>query len=219
MSFWPFPKTAIEELDLGQRLGPALDVGSGSGTLADRLRTHGIDLLRLDLAPTAQLRADAMAMPFATARLGACVAANLVRHFVPSQRRDFFLEMARVLVARGSLVLVEDLPEASNAAEANYRRALDLLALVDTSRGAALELDPLLSELAPDFGQPVLDAEVMNEEPLVDPATPLRWLALHGLAGDARLLKLERNVEREGMRYGRFRICCLRRGANAWATL
>lgn len=207
MSFWPFPKTALSELRAGRVLGPGVDVGAGDGRLAARLGSAGLPLITIDNRSPAALMGDALALPFRTSSLGLCLAANLVRHLSHAGRETFFAEADRTLVAGGRFALVEDLPEADDAPALNYRRALAFLAEADPSRGTVLDLDPVLRELAPRFGEPLLDLVAQNEEPVVDAGAPLDWLLARGRGGDPGLSVLRADVAREGMRYGAFRVC------------
>jgi SAM-dependent methyltransferase len=210
MSFWPFPKTLLDELRSGLAHGTGIDLGSGDGELAARLLTEDIGLFTCDLRGPASIRLDARRLPFGTSRLGAVLAANLLRHLEPHERVGVASECARSLAPGGRLVLLEDLPEGRNEAESNYRRALELLAGADPDRGAAISLDLTVSSL-PAGLEPELDLQCENRERPRDVDLPLRWLAARGHAGSPDLQALEAAVRDHGMSYGLYRVCVFRR--------
>jgi SAM-dependent methyltransferase len=196
MSFWPFPKTLLDELRSGLAHGTGIDLGSGDGELAARLLTEDIGLFTCDLRGPASIRLDARRLPFGTSRLGAVLAANLLRHLEPHERVGVASECARSLAPGGRLV--------------NYRRALELLAGADPDRGAAISLDLTVSSL-PAGLEPELDLQCENRERPRDVDLPLRWLAARGHAGSPDLQALEAAVRDHGMSYGLYRVCVFRR--------
>lgn len=213
MSFWPFPKILLDELRAGLARGPGFEIGSGDGRLRENLSRSGIDLLTLDLRGAVDVRADARALPLARARAGAVVAGNLLRHLGAAGRQAFLDEAVRVLAPRGCLLILEDDPVGRCAADENYRRTLELLAAADPSRGSALDLGPFLDAIDGTRLGLVADLRVENEERVTDPTAPLRWLASRP-GHDARALaSLAADVERDGVRYGTFRACALRRSS------
>jgi hypothetical protein len=211
MSFWPFPKIILDELRAGLRRGIGIEVGSGDGRLSRRLGDCGIFLHALDLQAPAEVRADARALPIATAGVGLIVVGNLLRHLSEGERVGFLFEADAALAAGGRLLLLEDDPEARNAAERNYRRALGYLRDADDTRGAALDLDQLLAARPDSLSTLVVDLRVENEELIEDDVAPLRWLAARGFARRDGFREFEESVERDGMSYGRYRACVLRR--------
>ena len=211
MSFWPFPKIILDELQAGLACGVGIEIGAGEGRLTRRLAACGIPLHTMDRRPTAELCADACALPFAAGSVGLFVAGNLLRHLAEPQRARFLVEAAAALTVGGRLLLLEDDPQAREPAESNYRRALSLLSDADPTRGAALELDGVLAARPDSLSAPVVDQSVDNEEPIEDPSAPLRWLSSRGFATRAGFRELAEAVARDGMSYGRFRACVLRR--------
>ena len=127
------------------------------------------------------------------------------------QRVGFLLQSELALADKGRLLLLEDDPEARNRAERNYRLALEYLSNADPTRGAALDLDPVLAEKPDGLSSVIVDLKTENEETIEDPAAPLRWLAARGFAEQSGFREFERAVACDGMSYGRYRACVLRR--------
>jgi SAM-dependent methyltransferase len=210
MSFWPFPKKLLDELRSGLVTGTGIDLGSGDGELAARLRAEEIGLLTCDRTAPASIRLDARHVPFGTGSLGVVLAANLLRHLDTQERANVVRQCAESLAPGGRLVLLEDLPKGRNESEENYRRVLELLAAADPQRGAAISLDPTVA--SPPAGlELALDLNCENQERPKDVGLPLRWLAARGYAGSTRLRALEAAVREHGMSYGLYRACVFRR--------
>lgn len=210
MSFWPFPKTILDELSAGLARGPGVELGAGDGRLARRLGDAGLRLLTVDRQGPVDVRADARRLPLRAASCGAFVLANVLRHLRASARRAVLAECARALADGGRLLILEDEPVGRDAAEVNYRRALELLAAADPTRGAALDLDEIAPILPGAFAVEV-DERLENAESVDDPRAPLRWLAAHGPMAAVEALSVD--VERQGMAYGQYRALVLRRCA------
>jgi SAM-dependent methyltransferase len=211
MSFWPFPKTLLAELKAAAGLGPAVELGVGDGRLAARLRSAGIPILGADRVPPCDLRLDATALPFARASLGLVVAGNLLRHLPPPAREAVVLEAARALKPGGVALLLEDHPAGRNAAETNYRRTLELLAAVDPSRGAALDLAVVVEALPRGLFEVGWSGEVENGERPRQPELPLDWAAVRPGVPAGLVAGLRRDVLEQGMEYGLFQAVLLRR--------
>lgn len=211
MSFWPFPKILLDELRSGLECGVGIEVGAGEGRLSHRLADCGIHLHTLDLRAPAEFRADARALPITTGGAGLIVAGNLLRHLSEEDRVGFLIQADNALADRGRLLLLEDDPEARNAAELNYRCALEYLRDADANRGAALDLDRVLVSRPDGLLTVVVDVRVDNEEVIEDELAPLHWLAARGFARQDGFRELEEAVARDGMSYGLYRACVLRR--------
>jgi SAM-dependent methyltransferase len=211
MSFWPFPKSILGELRAGLDLGPGLELGAGGGQLRSRLESVGISLLALDRTAPADVLGDVRHLPLRNATAGVLVLANLLRHLDPPGRRACMTECSRALVPGGRLLLLEDDPVARCAAEANYREALGLLAAADPGRGTVLDLDEVLARRPAGLDEPGLDLHLENHEVVEDPLAPLRWIEATGRVGQHALVSLQGRIDREGMRYGAFRACVIRR--------
>jgi SAM-dependent methyltransferase len=211
MSFWPFPKTLLDELSRGLACGPGIELGSGSGDLSGRFRSVGIDLLTSDLGSPCDVRADALDLPFRSGHFGLVVAGNLLRHIPPTRRSRLFDEAARVLSPGGRMVLLEDHPEARTPAESNYRDALSLLARVDASRGAAIDLDDVLRERPNAPVEVVWSACLENEERPRDPLAPADWIEARAGLLDGAVAAHRQEVLAHGMEYGRFQALVLQR--------
>lgn len=214
MSFWPFPKNLLAELHAGASIGPWVEIGAGDGRLCTRLSQAVRPGLALDLRPALllgmprALGGDARALPLLDGSLGACLFADVMRHLRPEDRARAALECARVLRPGGRVLVLEDDPEARDAAEQNYRSVLDLLAAYDPSRGAALAIDRATESMLEHVGVCTLSGVAENEESVVDPLAPLRWMRARTSAENitlgSRLDALEEAVQAHGMRYGRF---------------
>ena len=117
-------------------------------------------------------------------------------------------ECARVLVDGGVVVVLEDVVDARDPAEANYRRAMELLRAVDATRGPVADVDDLSAALREQLGEAIVRGESENEETLVDPLAPVHWMRARidagerGLARDLDVLAAE--IARHGMRIGRY---------------
>jgi SAM-dependent methyltransferase len=213
MSFWPFPKIILAELEAGLARGVGVEIGAGEGRLTRRLAGCGIPLHAVDLRPTAELCADACALPFAVGSLGLVVAGNLLRHLKQPARAAFLVQAGAALTVDGRLLLIEDEPEARDSAESNYRHALKLLSDADSTRGAVLDLDEVLAMRPDMLATLAVDVSVDNEEVIADASAPLRWLSSRGFSAHAGFQEFADAVARDGMRYGRYRACVLRRTA------
>lgn len=211
MSFWPFPKTLLDELARGLACGPGIELGSGTGGLSGRLRSVGIRLLTSDLGAPCDVRADAVNLPFQSGSFGLVVAGNLVRHVVQVRWPKLLEEAARVLVPGGRMLLLEDHPEARTPAESNYREALGLLARVDASRGAAIDLEDVLEARPNSLSELVWSASLENEERPRDPLAPADWVEAQAGLLDGAVAAHRQEVLTHGMEYGRFQACVLQR--------
>jgi SAM-dependent methyltransferase len=97
--------------------GLVYDLGCGPGQTTRFLKDLGVNVRGLDLSPklVSQARTrqrgiefvvgDMLALPIPDASLAGLVAFYAIVHFSPEQLEAAFLEMARVLVDRGSLLL------------------------------------------------------------------------------------------------------------------
>lgn len=211
MSFWPFPKTLLDELSRGLECGPGIELGSGDGRLRRRLKSAGIELIASDLNAPSDVRADAVDLPFRPASLGLVVAGNLVRHIPRASRARFFEEVARVLAPGGRILVLEDHPDARTPAESNYRDALRLLARVDTSRGVAVDLEKVLEESEPGLVELVWSASLENEEKPDQPLAPADWIEAHAGNLQGAVSAHRQEVLAHGMEYGRFQAFVLKR--------
>jgi SAM-dependent methyltransferase len=211
MSFWPIPKIILDELQAGLLRGVGIEIGAGEGRLTRRFADCGIRLHAVDLRSTAEIRADACALPFVGGSLGLVVAGNLLRHLEEPARAGFLDQAGAVLASGGRLLLIEDEPEARDPAESNYRHALELLKYADPARGGVLDLDGVLATRPDSLARLVVDVSVDNEESIDDASAPLRWLSSRGFADQPGFRELSDAVARDGMSYGRYRACVLRR--------
>lgn len=211
MSFWPFPKTLLDELRAGLALGPGVELGSGEGVLRDRLASVDIHLIATDIAGACDLRLDASRLPFTGQSLGLVVAGNLLRHLAAPARRQLVGEAARVLVHGGRLLLLEDDPVARTPAEQNYRSTLDLLARVDERRGGAFDLAEVVDARPGELRETTFAGTLENQERPRQVLAPMDWLAAHGGIPSDELAARRTEVIEHGMEYGRFQACVLRR--------
>jgi len=205
MSFWPFPRSLTEALARAARRGPILEPGAGEGRLHRRLRQAGIASLPLDLRVhpgVTRLRADVRALPLRRGRTGGLVLGNLVRHLDARGTGSLAAAAWDALAPGGGILVLEDDPDATRPAEVNYRRALQLLASADPTRGPALSADDFVSRVEGNWGPPDEVARVANVERVVDPVAPVRWLQAHRPGPDVDALAAA--VAREGMAYGGF---------------
>ena len=88
-----------------------------------------------------------------------------------------------------------------------------MLADADPTRGPVLDLDAVLASMPDSLSPPAVDLCADNEEAMEDPSAPLRWLSSRGFATGARFRELAIAVARDGMSYGHYRACVLRRTA------
>ena len=211
MSFWPFPKTLLDELLAGLAHGPGIELGSGSGGLHARLGSSGIQLLTSDLAARCDVRADALDLPFRAAQFGLVVAGNLVRHIAPVRRDRFFAEVSRVVRPGGRVLLLEDHPAPRTPAESNYRHALALLARVDGARGVVVDLEEILADQDPGLAELTWSASLENEEAPDDPFAPADWIEARVGDLDGAVTAHRQEVRAHGMEYGRFQAYVLQR--------
>lgn len=210
MSFWPFPKTLLEQLRAGASLGPAVDLGSGRGEFARQLRRIDVPAWVVDRqfdaleGETQGIRADVRRLPFADSSLGLLTSANFVRHLCADDIDSLLAETARCAAAAARQVFVEDLPEARDGAESNYRRTLELLARVDPTRGVACAPERIEAHLVGSGWRRTHGERFDNELRPVDPMLPLRWLRSRArtpsLLDEVR--RLEQDVHKMGLAYG-----------------
>jgi hypothetical protein len=87
-----------------------------------------------------------------------------------------------------------------------YRDTLDLLASVDSTRGAAVDALEVERLCVGRFGEPILSGSEHNVLRIEDPQLPLRWLSAQALDARERdaLRDLAERVELHGMNYGRY---------------
>jgi SAM-dependent methyltransferase len=192
-----------------------LEPGSGSGELAAHLEQLTLDVVRIDRSLPALLdmpgtrpclAADLLELPVRARAAGGVVLANVMRHLAPPQRARAAAEAGRVLVAGGLCIVLEDDPAARTPQERNYRRALDLLARADPTRGAALHASTLRDSFADALGDPIAVGKGDNLITARDPLAPVRWLEARAQLPFARaeLARLRRAIEQDGIAYGRF---------------
>lgn len=208
MSFWPFPTSLAAELREASSRGVVVELGAGAGDLARRLEQLGLVVLTLDVDASSPVDvvADLRNLPFAAASAGVLVLGDVLRHLDPLSRDDAAASCARVLAPGGCVVVLEDHPEGRDAAEANYREVLALLADVAPPRGPARPIDRLTRPWREHLGEPVLAGAFDNETPVRDPTAPVRWMRRMA-GGDrafrSRLDALADAIDRDGMDYGR----------------
>jgi hypothetical protein len=119
--------------------------------------------------------------------------------------------VARELAGRAQspavLAVLEDDPEPNDAASANYRECLQLLAEVDPNRGALLDRAACERALAASWPKSLAAGRLLNQEAVRDPHAPLQWLRAQSpktQALQARLARLQRAVQSDGMAYGHY---------------
>lgn len=86
--------------------GAALDLGGGTGKLAEALSGRGYRYVNMDLHPSgrgSKIVADAHRLPFGDATLPLVVSSDTLEHF--SRPDDVLHEVARVLAPDGRLVI------------------------------------------------------------------------------------------------------------------
>lgn len=143
MPFDPLPRNLTERLDApGASCLRAVELGCGDGRLLDVLRRRGLPCVGLDRLPraagsAADIRGDACRPPLLPGSLDLVIAANLVRHLLPSQPGFEFLETwVSLLKPGGSVFILEDEPTDTPPAAARYRELQDFLArLWPSARG------------------------------------------------------------------------------------
>ena len=139
----------------------------GDGRLLALVRRPGVVCLGLDRLPraagsVADIVGDACRPPVRDRSLDVLLAANLVRHLVPSRPGLEFLEAwLGLLKPGGSLVILEDEPTARPAAAANYRDLQAFLArLWPMGRGPLLARSAFLLRVPPQLLPLVADGGV-----------------------------------------------------------
>jgi SAM-dependent methyltransferase len=167
MPFDPLPRSLTELLDgPGASRLRAVELGCGDGRLLDLLRRRGLACVGLDRMPrvagsAAELRGDACRPPLRSGSLDLVIAANLVRHLLPSQPGFGFLETwVSLLKPGGSVFILEDEPTDDPLSAARYRDLQDFLArLWPSARGPLVSgrsfrrrLPPSLAARVTDFG-------------------------------------------------------------------
>jgi SAM-dependent methyltransferase len=211
MSFWPLPTSLLEALRAAAHRGPIVDLGAGDGVLGQHLREIGIETILVDrrLAPGrwagAAVRADVRKLPFRSFSIELAILANVLRHAKAPERRSIVDELDRALSPSGRLVVLEDLPAAHSQSARNYRRALELLARADPSRGAAVGPEAVAPALEIRFQDLELSGTAENRVKVQEPEQPLRWLQARLMgARDGDLEELLRDVRSSGMSYGSY---------------
>lgn len=220
MSFWPLPTNLAESLLAAARRGPLVELGSGGGGFARRLRAMGVDPLCIDLRPPAIgdrhrfVTADLRQLPLAAGSAEGLVLANTLRHLNRSEWPDVAAEVYAATRPGGIAVVLEDDPVARSRAEENYRDAWRLLAAMTPDRGTVATREECLRSWRPRWGDAVSEGDAQNEETVNDPLAPVLWLQSRTPRGPRarEVADLAASVRRWGMEYGRFWFCVFSKG-------
>jgi hypothetical protein len=216
MSFWPLATSLAEALRGAAERGPLIELGAGDGAFAARLRQLDLAVVGIDRRRDAlgcAIAADLRHLPLRHQSIGGFVAANALRHLRPAELRRLASEARGSARSGGIFAVLEDDPQAPDAATANYHEALRLLAASDRSRGVLLSRADCEAALRDAWPHVVSSGRGRNELSVQDPQLPLRWLDAHlppTAAFRARLRALRECVGAEGMSYGDFWYLVLR---------
>lgn len=109
--------------------GPAttvLEVGAGSGLVAEAIRARGMFVIAMDISSIAlaaaggpRVVADVLRLPFRDLSVDVAVAAEVLEHFTAEMRADAGVALAQV--ARSAVVVTVPFKETTSAAEARCR--------------------------------------------------------------------------------------------------
>lgn len=140
----------------GALRGPALDVGTGKGTLATALARRGVDVVSVDVNAEDQALAallareeglgdritfllrDAASLPFPSGHFGACAMMDVLHHL--DRGAPVLSEMARVLGPGGTMVVAEFTPA-----------GFDLVGRVHSAEGGVHPVGPVTAAWAEGF--------------------------------------------------------------------
>jgi SAM-dependent methyltransferase len=156
MSFAPLPTILTRTLaDLDPAAAAVVELGCGEGRLLRALAPCGVPVVGLDRAPpgtgaAAAVVGDATRPPLKPASWDLVLAANLVRHLVPSRPRlDFLAVWTGLLRPGGRLIILEDEPCPRPKGAVAYRRLQEFLSRVmPAGRGPLLGLGAFRDLLA-----------------------------------------------------------------------
>lgn len=218
MSFWPFPKTLLAELEEAQRSGPVIELGCGHGDLLARLAEAGIAAIGVEILPShgppsPWIRGDVRELPLADGAVGGFVIGDLARHLDLASRRRMAEEVDRALAEAGRVIFLEDAVEARDAAEENYRETIRLLSAADPRRGVIRPLDELAAPFFDRFGAPRCRGVDANTELVREPMSPFDWIEERAPQLRSGTAALRSRVREHGMRYGLFAWCSFARSA------
>lgn len=214
MSFSPLP--AELESDLNMSRYPLLELGCGDGRFTRVLRAVNPDILALDLRQNIKsenpdipnIVADARHLPL---KPGACrmlLAANLLRHLIGPQRDFNDLETwLEFLPEGGVLWILEDDPQAEDAAERNYRDLQGFLCRVfPAMRGPLIAQDLLLQHVdrRGERRPAVSHGRLKNEYQVDSPENVYIMLARLFDEHPEETTRLHESIRKHGLRYGTY---------------
>jgi len=184
-----------------------LDLGAGEGRFAARLHQLGLTTIQVDRTFSTdddqpRVCADLLSLPFGAESVGGIVLANVARHFPSATRSSLANECARTLRPGGTVLLLEDVGEARDPAETNYRDTLRWLAEYDPTRGGVLDAAEARLSFSAALGPPVDEGITENAEEVLAPERPLDWLRSRMEHPPQAFQQLARSVQRHGMTYG-----------------
>lgn len=212
MSFTPLPTTLSTILaDLDPARSRVVELGSGDGRFTAEIRRTGVPVTGIDRAlPATGARAsavgDALFPPILAGSCDLVLAANLVRHLIPtSPDLDFLPTWTDLLAPGGWLFILEDEPTPRPKGAVRYRQLQEFLArVVPEGRGPLVGLGAFRDILdRHGRAQTWTFGGGVNRYPL-DPRPVVAMLRGAELDPNGQAARLAADIDRDGLDPGRF---------------
>ena len=206
MSFSPLPKTFTDIcLHPDFSFPRILELGCGDGRfrsiLAERdIPSWGLDRFGPDVGTVADVVGDALYPPVARRSLDFLLAANLLRHLVPSDPALGFLAgWMELLKPGGSLFIFEDEPGEAPAGVARYGELQDILCrLMPQSRGPLLPVADFKARVSNLEAAADWEFGLVRNRQTIDPEAVLELLNQGG-EPTGQVGRLMRGIDRDGL--------------------
>ncbi len=217
MAFSPLPKTFLDDLE-ARRNGPVVELGCGDGAFTRLLESLGAEPLALDrrrpgCGTVASIVADVTDLPLRDRSVRLLIAANLLRHCWNDRVAALLRAWVRCVARDGRCYIFEDEPRADGdlpTAVRNYHRVQDFLRrLAPENRGALLPMANFRRACRSANGRSDATGgtwefgQSENHWP-IDRGAVVDWLRGTARTAGREADRLIRDVERNGLSYGRY---------------